>query len=172
MLHERAVHWLVNQLFLDCDGVLADFDTAAERLFHMGPREAEARLGTKAFWSRLRNHKDFYSHLPLMHDAMRLFDAVAHLDPIILTGCPMGGWAEQQKVDWAARHFPGVKIITCRSREKCQFLQNPGDILVDDYLKFQHLWEEAGGVFVHHHSAQQSLERLAELGLPVGKLIT
>jgi hypothetical protein len=172
VLHERAVHWLVHQLFLDCDGVLADFDTAAERLFHMGPREAEARLGTKAFWSRLRNHKDFYSHLPLMHDAMRLFDAVAHLDPIILTGCPMGGWAEQQKVDGAARHFPGVKIITCRSREKCQFLQNPGDILVDDYLKFQHLWEEAGGVFVHHHSAQQSLERLAELGLPVGKLIT
>ena len=172
MLHERAVHWLVNQLFLDCDGVLADFDTAAERLFHMGPRQAEAALGTQGFWSRLRNHKDFYSHLPLMHDAMRLFDAVAQLDPIILTGCPMGGWAERQKVNWAARHFPGVEIITCRSREKCQFLQNPGDILVDDFLKFRHLWEEAGGIFVHHQSAQQSLERLAELGLPVGKLIT
>ena len=162
----------MKQLFLDCDGVLADFDTAAEQLFHMGPRQAEAKLGTKTFWSRISRHSNFYGHLPLMPDATRLFEAVAHLDPIILTGCPMGGWAEQQKVEWAARHFPGVKIITCRSREKCQFLRNPGDILVDDYLKFRHLWEEAGGVFVHHQSAQQSIERLAELGLPVGKLIT
>ncbi len=95
----------------------------------MGPRRAEAALGTREFWNTIRNHKDFYGNLQLMPDAMRLFDAVSHMNPIILTGCPMGGWAERQKVDWAARHFPGVKIITCRSREKCQFLQNPGDIL-------------------------------------------
>ena len=162
----------MNQLFLDCDGVLADFDTAAERLFHMGPREAEAKLGTKVFWARISRHHNFYGHLPLMPDAMRLYKAVAHLDPVILTGCPMGGWAQQQKLDWAAHHFPGVKIITCRSKEKCQFMSKPGDILVDDYLKYQHLWELAGGIFVHHQTAEQSIERLAELGLPVGKLIS
>lgn len=162
----------MNQLFLDCDGVLADFDAAAERLFHMGPRQAEAALGTKAFWHRIRNHKDFYGELPLMPDAMRLYEAVAHLDPIILTGCPMGGWAERQKVDWAARHFPGVKIITCLSRDKCRFMRQSGDVLVDDYLKYRHLWEEAGGIFVRHHSAERSIERLAELGLPLKKLIS
>jgi hypothetical protein len=154
----------LSQLFLDCDGVLADFDAAAERLFHMGPRQVEATLGTKAFWARIARHPNFYGTLPLMPDAMRLYEAVAHLDPIILTGCPMGGWAEQQKVDWAARHFPGVKIITCQSREKCRFMEKPGDILVDDYLKYQRLWEEAGGVFVHHQFAERSIERLTELG--------
>lgn len=157
----------MNQLFLDCDGVLADFDTAAEQLFKQNSREAEKALGTPAFWKRIRSHKNFYGNLPLLPDAMELYHAVAHLNPIILTGCPIGGWAEQQKVDWAARHFPGVRIITCLSREKCRFLVHPGDILVDDYLKYRHLWEQAGGIFVHHETAKQTIESLAKLGVPV-----
>lgn len=76
----------VKQLFLDCDGVLADFDTAAWQLFGLDSREAEDALGTEAFWSRIRGCGDFYSNLPLIADAMELYKAVAHLKPIILTG--------------------------------------------------------------------------------------
>ena len=160
----------MSQLFLDCDGVLADFDTAAELLFGQNSREAEAKLGTEEFWNRIRAMEDFYGRLPLLADARRLFEAVAHLHPIILTGCPHGGWAEPQKAAWAARHFPGVRIITCRSKDKRDSLKNRGDILVDDYLKYRHLWEEAGGVFVHHTSAQQSICSLAGLGVPVREI--
>jgi hypothetical protein len=89
------------------------------------------------------------------------------MSPIILTGCPPGEWSQPQTVAWTARHFPGVPIITCRSKEKHLYLKNPGDILVDDYLKYQHLWEEAGGIFIHHTSAEGSIHDLAALGLPV-----
>lgn len=157
----------MNQLFLDCDGVLADFDTAAEQLFGQNSRLAEAELGTPQFWSRIRNSRNFYGKLPLLADARLLYEAVAHLDPIILTGCPHGGWAEPQKVAWAARHFPGVPIITCRSKDKRNYLRSNGDILVDDYLKYRHLWEEAGGVFVHHRTARESICSLAALGVAV-----
>jgi hypothetical protein len=157
----------MNQIFLDCDGVLADFDIAAEQLFNQNSRDAEAALGTPVFWRRIREQANFYGRLPLIADAMELYQAVAHLDPIILTGCPAGGWAERQKVEWAARHFPGVRIITCPSKDKCEFLSSPGDILVDDYLKYRHLWELAGGVFVYHQTAKQSIECLAKLGLPI-----
>jgi hypothetical protein len=155
----------MNQLFLDCDGVLADFDTAAEQLFKQNSRDAEAALGTDLFWKRIRSHGNFYGTLPLMPDAMQLYQAVAHLNPIILTGCPHGGWSEPQKVEWAARHFPGVPIITCRSKEKWLHLRHPGDILVDDYLRYKHLWEKAGGAFVHHTSAEETIHRLAALGI-------
>jgi hypothetical protein len=161
----------MNHLFLDCDGVLADFDTAAEQIFNQNSRQAEDRLGTDEFWRRLRSYEDFYGSLPLLLDAMRLYEAVAHLNPIILTGCPQGGWSEPQKVQWAARHFPGVPIITCRSKEKWLHLKHPGDILVDDYLKYQHLWEEAGGIFVHHTSAEQTINRLAAVGMPIRRTI-
>ena len=33
----------------------------------------------------------------------------------------------------------------------------PGDILIDDWPKYKHLWEEAGGIFILHTSAAQSI---------------
>lgn len=155
----------MKQLFLDCDGVLADFDSSAKRLFGRDLRGAESLHGTPEFWRRIRTAPAFYSNLALMPDAMELYRAVAHLHPVILTGCPHGGWAEPQKIEWAARHFPGVSMITCRSKEKFLHIKHPGDILVDDYLRYQHLWEQAGGTFVHHISARDSIRQLSELGL-------
>lgn len=152
------------QLFLDCDGVLADFDRAAKKLFGMPPRKAEEQLGSRQFWAAIHRQKNFYRDLPLTRDARELFSAVAHLHPIILTGCPIGGWAEPQKVEWAAKHFPGTEIITCMSREKYLHMQ-PGDVLVDDYLKYRSRWEEAGGIFIHHASAQSTIAALEQIGL-------
>jgi hypothetical protein len=152
------------QLFLDCDGVLADFESAAERIFGMPTHEAHQKLTPHRFWQKLRNQPNFYGTLPLLPDAMTLFNAVRHLHPIILTGCPLGGWAEPQKHAWAARHFPHTKIITCMARDKRLHMQK-GDILVDDTLKHRHLWEEFGGIFIHHTSAANTLAELSALGL-------
>lgn len=148
------------QLFLDCDGVLADFDSHVEPIFGLPPRQAEAKIGTEKFWAELRSRRNFYRTLPLMPDAQRLFDAVKHLDPIILTGCPRGGWAEPQKMAWAAEHFPGTQIITCMSIDK-RLHMKPGDVLVDDYLKYRQRWEEAGGMFIHYSDADSAI---AEIG--------
>lgn len=152
------------QLWLDCDGVLANFDKLAEEVFGLPPRKAEAELGTKRFWVGLQSHEGFYEKLPLMPDAMELFEAVEHLNPIILTGCPLGGWAEPQKQAWGTKHFPGTQMITCMSVDKRKYMQ-PGDFLVDDYLKYRHLWEEAGGIFIHHTSAKESIAKLKALGV-------
>ncbi len=147
------------QLFLDCDGVLADFDTGAAAVLGLPPRAFEERYGAGAFWRKLARATDFYGGLPLMPDAMELFRAVAHLRPIVLTGLPRGGWAAEQKVRWAARHFPGVQIITTMARNKRDHAK-PGDVLVDDQLRHAHLWEQAGGIFVHHTSAASTIDAL------------
>ena len=152
------------QLFLDCDGVLADFDRGAEALLGLRPRAFQQRHGPGPMWARLARAPDFYGTLPLMPDAMRLFDAVRHLDPVILTGLPRGNWAAPQKIRWAAEHFPGTRIITCMAVDKRDH-SRPGDILVDDTLKHRHLWEAAGGIFIHHRSAEESLAALAALGV-------
>ncbi|WP_264046820.1 HAD family hydrolase [Methylobacterium flocculans] len=146
-------------VFLDCDGVLADFDAGAERVFGMPPQAFEARHGLKRFWSALAAHDDFFGGLPLLPDAVELYEAVRHLRPIILTGLPRGAWAEPQKRRWAQRHFPDVEVITTSAalkREHCR----PGDALVDDRDKYRPLWEQAGGVFIHHRSAAASIRAL------------
>ena len=149
-------------LFLDCDGVLADFDLGASKLLGMSAADSEKRHGRGAFWKRLARAPDFYGTLEEMPDAQRLFLAVKHLKPTILTGLPLGKWAAPQKERWAASHFPGVPIITTMAREKHLHME-PGDVLVDDRLNHRGLWENAGGIFVHHKNAEDTLRQLAEI---------
>lgn len=153
-----------NRLILDCDGVLADFDKLAFAVLGMPSSQYEAQHGAKAFWKELRHYSNgkgwgFFESLPLMPDAMELFEAVKHLDPFILTGCPFGNWAPEQKLRWAERMFPGVEMITCMAKDKSLHM-NQGDILIDDREKHRQAWEDAGGIWITHTSAKSSIEQL------------
>jgi len=150
------------RLFLDADGVLADFDRGSRDLLGMSPKEFIARHGRGTFWKRLAKAKNFYGSLHQMPDAQLLFDAVKHLEPTILTGLPLGSWAAPQKIEWAAEHFPGVPIVTCMARDKHKHM-HPGDVLVDDREKHRAAYEAAGVVFVHHKNAEDSLRQLVKI---------
>ena len=151
------------QIYLDCDGVLADFDKGAEAVLGMPPRGFEKRYNPGLFWKRLASAPDFFERLEPMPDAFELYAAVKDQNPIILTGLPRGNWAEPQKRRWVERWFPGLPVITTMAalkREHC----HPGDVLVDDRDKHRHLWEAAGGRFVLHRNAHSSVAELRALG--------
>ena len=151
------------QIYLDSDGVLADFDKAAVRILGLAPAEFETRHGSGEFWKRLAGADNFFDNLDPMPDAYELYEAVRRKHPIILTGLPGGEWAEPQKRRWAQRHFPGVPVITTLAalkREHC----HPGDVLVDDRDQHRHLWEAAGGLFILHASARSSVAALRAAG--------
>lgn len=153
------------QVWIDCDGVLADFDRGVSNVFGADPNTIEEALGGRDFWNTLRRLSGFYRDLPLMPDARYMMGALqlAGLRPIILTGCPYGGWAERQKIEWAAEHFPGVPMVCCMSKSKRDYCRR-GDILVDDRDHYADRWREAGGVFIHHRSVMKSMRELeAEL---------
>ena len=150
------------RLFLDADGVLADFDGGVRQLLGMSLRQYEAKHGRGSFWKRLAAAENFYGTLPEMSDARQLFDGVKHLKPTILTGLPVGKWAAPQKIEWAAEHFPGVEIITCMARDKHKHM-HPGDVLVDDREDHRSAYEAAGVVFIHHRNAEDSLRQLAAI---------
>ena len=151
------------QIYLDCDGVLADFDKGAIAVLGAHPRDFEDRYGAAGFWRRLAGAESFFEHLDPLPDGFELYEAVKHKAPIILTGMPRGTWAEPQKRRWAQRHFPGVPVITTAAalkREHC----HPGDVLVDDRDQHRRLWEDAGGHFIHHRSAAGSIAALQAAG--------
>lgn len=153
------------RLYLDCDGVLADFDRHFQKCFGQPPRDYEDKNGATIFWRDIKTEAPtFYRDLPLMPDARELFDAVAMLRPVILTGCPRGGWAEPQKLAWAREHFPGIPMVTCMSRDKRDYCQL-GDVLIDDRPHYRAKWEGAGGVWITHTSAENSLSELRRRGI-------
>lgn len=156
----------LNQLFLDCDGVLADFDKRAYPMFGMPPEHFEEKHGTREFWKTLNRDKLFFRNLDLMDDAMILYDTVKHLNPTILTGIPNGMNPDSnQKTEWGAEKFgPHQKIICCPAKKKREHAK-PGDVLVDDRTVYKHLWEEIGGIYIVHQNALDTIDQLVELGV-------
>jgi 5'(3')-deoxyribonucleotidase len=150
------------KLFLDADGVLADFDAGVQALLGMDYNAFVKRRGIGAFWRELAKAPGFYARLPEMADARDLFDAVKHLKPTILTGLPLGKWAAPQKVEWAAKHFPGTPIITTMARDKHHHME-PGDVLVDDRENHREAYEAHGVIFIHHKNARDSIRQLAKI---------
>jgi hypothetical protein len=152
----------LRQIFLDCDGVLADMDEKILSFF--GMTNAEEVLGKKAFWHAIASHKGFYEHLRPMPGAFAFVSGVKRLCymfglpmPIILTGLPQGSWAAPQKQAWRLNNFPDLEMVTCLSRDKRLHMKSVGDVLIDDRTGYRDLWLETGGVFIHHTSHERSL---------------
>ncbi len=157
------------QIFVDLDGVLADLDTYYQTCF--GVRPNQDTYEPPDMWDNIRRHGTFYQHLPLMSDAMKLWEGIIerfHPRPIILTGIPRSiPGVEHQKRMWVRDHLGAhVKVICCWSRDK-QLHGGPGEILIDDRLKYSTYWLRMGGVFVHHSSADDTLGQLEHLCYPV-----
>jgi hypothetical protein len=157
------------KIFLDMDGVLADFDAAAGHLLGTDDiHKWEFVHGPKAFWRILDSFPNFFGSLPLMPDALTLWNAVRKEEPIILTALPRVGASEvdRQKRDWARTKLPAhyeVEVITCQTTEKPGYC-NEGDVLVDDRAVNREAWEARGGKFILHTSAENSLQQLKAMG--------
>lgn len=155
------------QLFIDLDGVLADFDRFYEQQF--GVKLDRNAKDPPGMWDHIERHGSFYADLPMMPDARELWEGAKrlHPHPIILTGVPHSITdVERHKREWVARHIdPSATVVCCASKDK-RLHGKPGDILVDDWHRYRALWEEMGGVFILHTSAKDSLSRVSALLAP------
>lgn len=150
------------QLFVDMDGVLADFDTGHEIVF--GVRAD--KLADNVDWKAVRTAPDFYLNLPPMPDMDDLWTYIALYQPIVLTGVPSTvEEAPENKRAWIRKHLgPDVEVRCCRSSEKCLHAE-PGDILIDDWTKYRDLWVAKGGLWVTHTSAADTIQQLVAMGV-------
>ena len=89
------------RLFLDLDGVLADFDAGVLRAMGKLPSE----LTDRQMWPVLARTPGFYEHLPWTTDGRDLWEFSKRYSPVIVTGIPLGKWAEPQKRAWCAREL-------------------------------------------------------------------
>jgi hypothetical protein len=150
------------QLFVDMDGVLADFDAHHEAVFGI----RSDKLTDNVDWKAVRAVPGFYRAIPPMADLALLWDAISHHNPIVLTGVPAAvKEAPDNKRAWVAEHLGAhVEVRWCRSREKSLHAA-PGDVLIDDWEKYRDLWIAKGGRWVTHRSADATIRELRALGI-------
>lgn len=157
-------------VYVDMDGVVADFAKAVQQLvpgWHEGgPKELDRQM-----WKEIARYQKqgghFWYELDLMPDAMVLWNYVKKYNPQMLTAAGTPEYnAGEQKHRWIAEKFGNnVKVnVVRRAAEKAQFA-NANAVLIDDKRKALDPWEAAGGIGVLHISAANTIAQLKQLGL-------
>ena len=145
-------------IFVDMDGVVADFDTFASDLLgrKIGWHQSKFDL-TGEEWEKLTTVDRLYYQLPLMPDATKLIAYVRSLSTRFhvqfLTAVPRRTTMPDAKADkqaWVDKYFPGMKMdIGPFSHDKQKWC-SPGDILIDDRPSNIEEWMRAGGIAIYH----------------------
>lgn len=175
MLLEQIVQDETFKLFVDLDGVLANFTKGAKEILHLD--HSEERFETdKEFrnemWSTLKKYQDeqggeFWYELDMMPDAKTLWSYVSQYEPEILTatGDPKYG-AGEQKRKWVAEHLgTNVKVNLSRKADEKAKLAGTNHVLIDDKMKAIQPWRDAGGIGILHTSAANTINELKKIGL-------
>lgn len=144
------------RIYLDLDGVMADFDRSFRECFGLDCRE----MADNALWAQINSHKFFFRELPPCEGAIEFFRSIEHLDPIILTACPKSNYAHVagQKREWVREHLSTrVTVLpTWGGSSKPLFMHARGDILIDDFERNTSRWEKAGGRAILHRTFDQT----------------
>ena len=162
------------KIYLDMDGVIADFNTRFKDLSGIEPREFESKYGRKAFWDFIdeENKIKFWVGIPPMPGASELVSYVSKHDYEILTAPSIKKQSRLGKNLWVRNHvgdiFPSKPKVTFKfSKEKHKVKQNLSqfDILIDDRQSIINSWNNAGGFGILYQSTSQAIADLKKLGL-------
>ena len=138
------------RLYLDLDGVMADFDAHFPAVFGLDHRS----MADDAMWATINAHPSYFRDMPPCPGAVEFYREIAHLDPIVLTACPRTNYANAatQKRAWVYEHLgPHVTVLPVMGgHNKPLFMHAPGDILIDDFEKNTRAWDAAGGMSILH----------------------
>jgi 5'(3')-deoxyribonucleotidase len=156
-------------LYLDMDGVVADFDEYAARTLGVPPSEG---IYPDEVWYKLASNARLYRDLKKTSYADQLvaecrdFALTKGYDLYFLTAVPKGNdvkWSFYDKVVWAQQHFPDIAVMFGPySKDKWQHC-NAEDILIDDRQSNIDEWRAAGGIAIHHVSLNTTLYELSRL---------
>ena len=156
-------------LYLDMDGVVADFNEYAHRTLGV---PASQGIYPDDVWQKLAANPRLYRDLIPITYAGELvatcfnFAQRKQYGFMFLTAVPKGNdvpWAFYDKVEWARKYFPNIPVMFGPfSKDKHQHCE-PGDILIDDRSSNIEEWRAAGGIAIHHVDFDATITALDSL---------
>ena len=156
-------------LYLDMDGVVADFDEYAARTLGIPPSSG---IYPDEIWYNLASNARLYRDLIKTTYADELVFQCSTIakqqgyNLKFLTAVPKGNdvpWAFYDKVVWAQTHFPGIPVMFGPFSKDKHIHCRPGDILIDDRASNIKEWTAAGGHAILHTNFADTINQLDHL---------
>ena len=163
------------KIYLDMDGVIADFEQRFEDLSGMSPQQFEAKYGKDLFWDFIdegNNKVRFWVGIPLMEGAKRLVDYVSKHNYVVLTAPSIKKQSRLGKALWIKNKVgelfpskPTVIFKAAKEKHRVKPSLTEKDILIDDKASTINNWNNAGGTGILYTSSDQAISELKKLGL-------
>ena len=162
------------KIYVDMDGVVADFDRRFRDISGMAPKEFENKYGKKAFWDLIdeENKVKFWVGIPPMLGASELISFVSKHDYEMLTAPSIKKQSRLGKNLWIRNHtgdiFPSKPKVNFKFAKEKHLIKphlTNFDILIDDRAATINNWNAAGGTGILYKSAPQVISKLKKLGL-------
>ena len=159
-------------LYLDMDGVVADFDEYAMRTLGVPP---SGGIYSDDIWQKLAANARIYRDLKKTPYADELVEYCRQFckhyqwQLKFLTAVPKGNdvpWAFYDKMTWALFFFPDIPVMFGPySKDKNRHCST-GDILIDDRRSNIEEWQSAGGMGILHTSFEKTRSTLDAWTMP------
>ena len=155
------------KIYLDLDGVIANFAKRYKEMFHITPQEADRNRNFGSYFDTFIGTKQFAS-LDMMPDARLLLD---HLNTLDIHVEILSSTAKQdshedisdQKTKWLISHGINYPRNFVPGKSLKYTFASPESIIIDDTLSVISDWVEAGGTAIHHTDAASTIASLDAL---------
>lgn len=155
-------------IFLDLDGVFADFYT---RALEVVGGEWES-VPPSVAWAALEKVPHFFLQLNVLPGSLAIYQALKHhgdkLEVLTAIPRPTGNLAtaREDKKAWVAKHMSSkLKVNTITGGVNKFKFATPGAVLIDDLERNLIEWEKHGGIGVLHTDVHSTMKKLKNLGL-------
>jgi 5'(3')-deoxyribonucleotidase len=132
-------------IFLDLDGVIADFAGAYKAAFNRSAHDDDP-FTVQQFVMQV---PDFFRILPVLEKGAELVDLLKDQYEVIFLTTPMEGVesCRRDKLEWVREHF-GTGHDVLFSDDKAEFVMDEKSILIDDMQYNLKPWRDAGGTAI------------------------
>jgi hypothetical protein len=147
----------IEKIYLDMDGVIADFDKRYKELYKIAPKDADTYKTFDKFFTTFIAERQF-AKLDLMPDALVLIDYLKSLSiptEILSSTSSEKRDAEirEQKVEWLHKHNLTFPINLVPGKRLKRNFSNPNSLLIDDTAQNIDQWRAEGGIGILHTDA-------------------
>lgn len=164
-------------VFLDMDGVLADFFSELWSMYQSKNTKEDAWENIKRELSpaqqnklvhSIENPSDFFANLDMLPGGKKLLEYLSKNNiPFTILSSPLRGTQKEDSIEgkriWLQKHGLG-SVPQIFTHDKAQYAMTNGvpNILIDDFGKNIRAWKSAGGFGIQHEDSEY-LKTIAQL---------
>ena len=154
----------INCIYLDMDGVIADFETRYKELFNILPSQARNNKEFDTYFDKFIADGNFAT-LDMMPDAMELITVLRNAAPptqILSSTASQKRYdaISKQKKEWLAKHDIDFQANFVPGKQHKKKYARKDTLIIDDTESIITDWRSAGGVAIFHKNIPDTLAQL------------